>query len=369
MNTKNVKLLFLVNYLPHYRLPIINKLSEFYDLTVAHYGKEIINERIKFKQVILKSRKIGPFIYFKENIYKLSKNYNAVLSLSELRVVPNIRLGFRKKRRFALIYWGIGVSASYGKKYDQDKKLDWLRFNLMNNADSILFYSEYPVKRYIDFGIPREKLFVAHNTVEVSERIPIPNIKSHFLFVGTLYKVKKIYDLLEAYNILFKEFKNIPPLIIIGDGDERANIEKWIIINGFTEKVFLKGAITKQNELKEFYKDAIACISPGQAGLTVLNSMAYGVPFVTTPDAITGGEILNINKDINGLFYDGDIVELSKVLKYLANNPQKVYELSINAQNFYFEHRSLDKMTSGFIEAINYAISSRKAISMLNHTQ
>jgi glycosyltransferase involved in cell wall biosynthesis len=359
-------LILLVNYLPHYRIPIINKLGNYFDLTVAHYGKEIVNENLNFKQKLINAISIGPFVFFKENIHKLVSGYDAVLSLSELRVIPNMLLGFRKKRKYALIYWGIGVSASYDKKFDHDQKLDWMRFSLMNKADSILFYSDYPIQRYIAFGINKEKLFVAQNTVEVTAQISIPYPKTYFLFVGTLYKVKKIYDLLEAYILFYQRNNNIPPLYIVGEGDERINIEFWIRNNDLSQKIILKGPINQQEELKEIYKGAIACISPGQAGLTVLNSMAYGVPFVTTPDAITGGEIFNIKDRINGLFYDGSIDSLSQLMEFLNANPQKVNELSINAQNYYFENRTADQMVQGFRDAIDYAILTRKNIQSVS---
>lgn len=93
--------------------------------------------------------------------------------------------------------------------------------------------------------------------------------------MGTLYKAKKIYDLLEAYQNAYQKNNNIQPLIIIGDGVERSNIDKWVEQNNLIDKITLTGAIFDQNLLKDYYQDAIVCISPRQAGLTVMNSMAW----------------------------------------------------------------------------------------------
>ena len=361
MSTNKLKVLSLTNVVLEYRIPVYNQLAEFFDVTVAHYGRKVSSDKVKFRQIILSPRKRGPFTFFKENLVTLASDFDAVIALGDLRMLSFLKLGFIRKRKYALIYWNIGVSASYNKRYDEDRSLDFFRFNLLNRADSIVFYTEYPVKRYVkDGGVQREKLFVANNTVEVTERIEIPFEKKYFLFVGTLYKVKKIYDLLEAYQKAYENEKNIQNLVIIGDGVEKDNVIKFIKEHQLEHKVLLKGAIFDQEVLKAFYREAIALISPGQAGLTVLNAFAYGVPFVTTKTAITGGEIFNIKDGWNGLLYEENMVNLTNIILDLANNSEKVHKMSVNAQNYYFDHRTVDKMVEGLAEAVIYAIKSKK---------
>lgn len=230
----------------------------------------------------------------------------------------------------------------------------------MNKADSLIFYTSYPINRYVeDGGIDRNKLFVANNTVDVTERIEIPKTKKHFLFVGTLYKAKKIFDLLDAYKIACNLNHQIDTLIIIGNGEEYDNIIQWIDNNNLQNKIKLTGAIYDQKELQKYYKDAIACISPGQAGLTVLNSMAYGVPFVTTENAITGGEIFNITNGVNGIIYKENSRDLANIIIDLSTNKDKVYELSKNAQEYYFSNGTIDVMVDGIKDAVNYALSKK----------
>lgn len=356
METEKIKLLSLTNCVLEYRIPVYNLLSETFDVTVAHYGKMVPVEKAKFKQIILSPKKRGPFTVFKEDIEKIASNYDSVIALGDLHIWPYIKLGFLKKRKFSLSYWTIGVSASYNKRFDEDRKLDKIRFFLMNRADSIVFYTDYPIKRYVEDGkINESKLFVANNTVEIKNKIEIPSVKKHFLFVGTLYRAKKVFDLLDAYLIAFQKNKTLPPLLIVGDGEEKRNIEIWIAQNNLTDKIVLKGAIFDQNILREYYKDAIACISPGQAGLTVLNAMAYGTPFVTTENAITGGEIFNIDNNVNGIIYKENIKTLAEIIIQLSTNTQKVKELSYNAQEYYFNNRTIQIMVRGLVEAIVFA--------------
>lgn len=358
---RKYRVLSLTNVILEYRIPVYNLLSDCFDVTVAHHGKPIDEDKVKFKQILLTRRNIGPFISFKENITQLAKQFDAVIALGDLHYLPFFRLGFLRNRQFALSYWSIGVSASYKKGFDEDRKLDGIRFKLMDKADSLIFYTPYPIDRYVnDGGVDRQKLFVANNTIEVTEKIDIPKRKNHFLFVGTLYKAKKIFDLLEAYKVADSKNNQIKPLILIGDGEEYNHIVEWIDKNNLNSKITLTGAIFDQNRLKGYYQNAIACLSPGQAGLTVLNSMAYGVPFVTTKNAITGGEIFNITSGVNGIIYNEDSSNLADIIIELSSDEEKTYELSTNAQNYYFSNRTMDIMVDGIKNAVNFALSKRE---------
>jgi len=359
MTNPRVKLLRLTNCIKEYNIPAYNMLSQYYDLTIAHYGNKVDDKKVRFNQIILSPKKIFTFIYFEENIYELSKKYDAVLALGDLHVFPYMMLGFRKKRKFSLTFWGIGLSASYKKKFDEDRKLDWIRFRIMNKADSLVFYSDYPIKRYMENHVTREKLFVAPNTVSINERIEIPLDKKYFLFIGTLYKEKMIYELLNAYLITYNKNNGIAPLVIVGDGEEKSSIEKWIKDNKLAEKILLKGAIYEQNALRNVFMYAISCISPGQAGLSVLSSMAYGVPFITTYDAITGGELFNIQNEYNGLMYDGKTESLAGILELLGTDNKKVQKMSHNAQNYYFKYRTMDMMVNGLKDSIEFALKAQ----------
>jgi hypothetical protein len=353
---ENKKLLLLTNEVPNYRIPVYNHLALKYELTVAHFGKLVEDNELNFKQLILNRYNIGSLVIFKESIYKIAKNFDIVLANGDLHIIPYMLLGLRLNRKFSLTYWGGDVSFSYNKHYDEDRRFDKVRFFLMNRADSLVFYCSYPINRYVvDGRINRNKLFVAPNTVSINNKISIPPIKKHFLFVGTLYKAKKIYELLYAYLESFKLNKDLQQLIIIGDGDESENIKIWIKNNFLTNKIILKGAIYENILLELIFSEAICCISPGQAGLSVLSSLAYGVPFVTSKNALTGGEIFNIIDNYNGILYDGSVMELSKIINQLSVNQTKVYELSNNAQNYYFENTTINHMVAGLCDSIEYA--------------
>ena len=110
------------------------------------------------------------------------------------------------------------------------------------------------------------------------------------------------------------------------------------------------------NEKAKFFAKAIACISPKQAGLTVLESMGYWVPFVSTENAITGGELLNVHDGIDGVVMKNEN-ELVDVVRDIALNREKYIKMGEKAQEYYNNNRTPEHMAQGLWDAVQYAIS------------
>ncbi len=359
---KKKNVLIIYPQLFRYRIPIFNILAEKYDLTVLHSGKEIKDNTDNIKQIIIPIKKIGPFSVFFVNLHKICKNYDVVISEGTTRYLDRNLLIINRFRRYKWINWGIGVSASYEKKFDANKRFDGVRYFLYKLSDASIFYSDYPVERYVSVGFDRSTLFVANNTTAVSYNENVEYEKDSLLFIGTLYKEKNIYALLEAYQEASKMTKNRLPLNIIGGGDEYENIQQWVKNNGFANSINLVGPLFDQGKLEPYFRKAFACISPGQAGLSVLTSMGYGTPFVTTRDAITGGEIFNIENGRTGVLYDKP-EELKDVICDISDNPSKYIQMGKEARKYYLDNRRPDQMASAIIDAIEYVSRNGSIVS------
>jgi glycosyltransferase involved in cell wall biosynthesis len=260
-----------------------------------------------------------------------------------------------------MLLWGIGVSASYDNHFDQNKKWDFARYFFGRFADALIFYSDYPISKYLSRGFKQERLFVAHNTTAVSQDICLTAEKNSFLFVGTLYAEKGLAALLRAYQQAAMSEPDMPVLYIIGDGPEKGNIEKLIRELGLAGKVFLKGAIYDMEALKPYYETALACVSPNQAGLSVLTSMGHGVPFVTEKNAITGGEIFNLRHMATGFIYEGGAGALAKTLSWIVNNKLATNDIGRNARDFYVNNRTPEHMAAALADAIESAVRQNQA--------
>ena len=347
----------LQNTISRYRVPIYNMLSDKYDLTVMFsYGD--IPKEIQFKTIRVKVTKVCKFTLYKENIFRIAKKYDVVLAMMDPFWIQLLIIAILPWKAYKYITWGIGVPASYSVRYDAYKRSFIMLKLMVKKSDAVIFYSDYPLHKYKKFGVPDNKMFVAHNTVRVSSQGQIMGIdKDIFLFVGSLYEAKGIGVLLTAYCNAKKKNECIPDLYIIGDGKESSKIKKEVSHMGVSEQVHFTGAIYDEEELRLFFARAIICISPHQAGLSVQKAMGYGVPFVTSEDAFTGGERFDINNNVTGVLYENDS-DLENILVDAAYNKSKYIKMGDNAKEFYYKFRTIENMADGCFGAIEYVMEN-----------
>lgn len=350
------KVLLIQNTISNYRVPVYNLLAEKYYLdAICSYGS--IPEDAKFKITTISTHNLWKFTVHNKSLYKIAQNYDVVLGLFSPTWVSISSLLLRAGRKYKFIPWGIGVPASYSVHYDDTRKSTKLTEWMIKKSDAVLFYSDYPVRKYSNMGYDKRKMFVAHNTVKV---LPADNYlmreRNSILFIGTLYKSKGIMTLLESYKkVVERGIQNPPYLRIVGGGDEYDSIKDWIYQNNLTDLIKLEGAIYDEKVIRDYFSEAIACISPGQAGLSVQKSMGYGVPFVTNENAYTGGERLDIEDGYNGVLYK-DESELLDVLVDICTEKEKYTAMGKKAYEFYKKNRTIEMMANGASQAIEFAL-------------
>ena len=353
-----LRVVILYNKLFHYRIPVWNELASMCDLTVAYSegdGRLPENMEVCFKTMYLPARRFKGLVIQRANIRKLCREYDAVIAYGSIAWLKYSTLPWFNKT--PVVYHTIGVSASYEKGFDEHKEWDRIRGFFYAKADALAFYTEYPIQKYEAMGIPREKMFVAPNTVAVA---PINETveKNTLLVIGTLYREKGIQSLLDVYKEL-RPTCNLPLLSIIGKGPDYDVIKRWIEENDMQGLIVLRGAIYDIDEKAKYFARALACISPKQAGLTVLESMGYGVPFVTTKNAITGGELFNVHNGVDGIVMDSE-TELADVVKDISNHPEKYAAMGKKAKEFYDNNRTPRDMAMGLWDAVQYAVQKKK---------
>lgn len=349
------RVLILDNDLIHYRIPIYNILGEKFDFTHACCYPKQIDEPMNFKRITFHPHTIGSFELQKDRIFRLCQGFDAVICQGDIHYLQYATLPLHFHRKFKLAFWGIGVSASYDKHFDTVTKWDNVRDFFYKKADAQVFYTDYPIEKYVRRGYKRESLFVAPNTVEV-EAFDENVERKNLLFIGTLYAQKGIMHLLEAYYGACQENQGIPQLDIIGKGPDSEKVKEWIESKGLAEKIIMHGAIFDKKQKARFFEKSLACISPMQAGLSVLESQGYATAFVTTKDAITGGEIFNIENGKSGVLLD-DIKQMKDTIIDIANNPNKYISMGQAGRSHYLDCRKPSDMAQGFIDAVEYMIN------------
>ena len=177
--------------------------------------------------------------------------------------------------------------------------------------------------------------------------------KEYFLFVGTLNRRKGLDKLLFAYLLYSRILGGDSlPLLIVGDGDEKTNLVNMVKSYALDHKIIFLGRIESQKRLKELFLNSLALLHYSQAGLSVLQSFAYGTPVLCHIHAISGGETSNIIDSHNG-FLIHDPVELSSKMRLLTLCPDLLDELSTNSYLTYTNKASFDSFVNVFLECMS----------------
>lgn len=355
-----MKVLFLERVVLQYSVPFYNAMCEHMDVTVAYYMQDKTNNECKFKKIKLESNILGPF-HIQKGVRKLAKQYDVVIMTSNLHAVSYVLLPFRK-HNYKLLTWGIGFRASHTHPYVVDRPhnlLDKLTLDLMAKCDANVFYMPEAKLFWKNTSLDMRKVFIAPNTVEVANVEFVPERKKNIIFVGTLYKGKGVDCLLKCVKEAMDNVHKDLHVDIIGDGPCRKELEDLCGLLELNTRVTFHGAIYDSLKLSEFYSNAILCVSPYQAGLTVCTSMGNGVPFVTRKDAITGGELYHITDGENGIIYNKD-EELITIIMDVMTNPSKFVEMGVKAKEYYENHATIEHMVKGFLDAIDFAYSEQQ---------
>ncbi len=353
------RILVLQEILPKYRIPVFSKLAEKYSVTIVTTSDTEVLHEMPFEHCLIKDRKVGPFRWV-PGVLQKCKQYDVVIYMTDFHFL-NYCLVPLLPHNYKTISYSIGFRASYSRRYDLKKQkslLDRLFGYLIFKADAVLVYFKEVLTFWkVSENISR-KCFETRNTVEVKSPSQARK-KNSILFVGTLYKEKKVDVLINAYHkaisLYDNTLENIPSLIIIGGGKEADSLKRIVEQHGLESKVHFTGPIYDESELACYYAQALISVSPNQAGLSVPHSLGYGVPFVTTRDAITGGEILHIQDGVSGVLMD-NLDELPYILLDVFMNPQKYEQMGNNALDYYNKSADINIMVKGFDDAIQYVL-------------
>ena len=342
------KILILQNKILHYRKSFYNELSIYYDVTILHSGSESIGHKDKYKEIITNVKQLGPF-FIQNGVLKEvnSDRYDVVISMFDLRWINNIIAIWLHNKNIQYIGWGAWLTDS--------NIANKIRVYMADKHDANIFYTYESQQDFINNGVERNKLFVANNTFDVGERIISYNNKNKnkILFVGSLDKRKQNDILIKAFYNIQNQIPDEVILTIVGDGEEQSNLKKLVKDLYLTNKVQFAGRITDPSMLKSYYKEAIVSVSFGQAGLSVLQSLGFGVPFITKINAISGGEITNIKNNVNGFLCEDNQQSLESYLIEICTNKQVAQQLGKGAYDYYSENCTIENMVQGFRNTID----------------
>lgn len=202
---------------------------------------------------------------------------------------------------------------------------------IINTADKFIILGEYCKEFFGEIIRNRNKIVVLHNAITIPDFRNYNKNGNEIIFLGMLIKRKGIDDLLKAIHIIKNE---LPDSIIIKlyGADKDNNVNEKIKLLDLEGKVNYCGWLNR-NMQKDCFSKAILNILPSyNEGLpmTILETMAYGIPNISTN--IAG--IPEVISNRNGILVKaGDINSLSASILKLVNDESLRESFSINAYN------------------------------------
>ena len=211
-----------------------------------------------------------------------------------------------------------------------------LRQTWQRHVDAFLTPSEHSRSRFVRSGLSPERIFVKPNCVEAPATLPPPpSTSDRIVYLGRLSAEKGLEVLLAAWKLC--DLGRRGRLMIVGEGDERASLERQAAALGLAEPRVSFAGHRSRAEAQQMVQAARAVVLPSLAyetfGRPIVEAFAAGRPAVVSNRGAPG-EIVDHGQ--TGLkFHAGDERALAAALNDLLASGELADRLGGNARRQY----------------------------------
>lgn len=344
--TRKPKVALIYGPLLHYRIPLFQALAERYELTVFATAFDQPSTKLNFATEVLPSLKIGRFTLQKGLRRRLiDGKFDICISFLDVSHLDSLAAALLPVAP-TTISWGVWLTGN--------AVADCVRLFAVRRSHSAIFYCYQHSLEVAAHGIEPQKLYVAPNTVSVDVGVELasPTDRDSFLFVGSFTARKGLDRLVKLFARALGELPERVKLVLVGDGPEGPKLRALVDVLGISDRVVMPGRSNDFTELASYYKRAFAAISLNQAGLSVLQSMGFGIPFMTVEGSISGGETLNIVDGVNGrIVADSDEAIVCALIAFVEDYSATV-SMGMAAKEHYLSFATIENYAQGFFDAV-----------------
>lgn len=306
-HTSPYKILLVPDRFAHYRYSIFKNISEKYfveiyapkakdssGIEVAEATTDHKSEPYKLNWIDIKSFSARGVCFWQSKVFfaSLKRDYDICIYWGDAwRISTWLSAIAAKMTGKKVIFWTHGL---YGNERFFKKIV---RINLYKIAHQILLYGNHSKKKLVEAGFKEDKLQVINNSLDVKNQNEIYSIiekeaavkknnpsQHQLIFVGRLEKNKKLNLLIENLRELNRKSDKAINLLIIGNGSEMEALKFLCKKNDVEKLVKFYGECYDQKKLAPLIAESSICISPGNVGLTAMQSLVYGTPVITHDD-------------------------------------------------------------------------------------
>jgi len=241
-------------------------------------------------------------------------------------------------------------------------------------ADAALAYNPDAHLIIKSFGMPKEKIFVTLNSPDTDEIFKVKNIllqenitliPNSAIHVGRLVKWKRVDLLIEAFDIIVKKIPDAQ-LYIVGDGPEKQNLVRLVEMLNLQPNVTFCGKIYNYDELGRLFLKTQVYVLAGMGGLSINEAMAFGKPVICS--VCDGSEKYLIHDKFNGLYIQqNNSQDLAEKLLYLFQNPDIATKMGKESEKIIADKININTVSNRYIEALN--VINEMSRSMHQHNK
>ena len=232
---------------------------------------------------------------------------------------------------------------------------------IMRKADLVLPVSKGMKQYLIENGVPEKKMMVFPMGVDISispnrsegdikERDRLSGSPT-VIYVGTMIKQRNLSFFIYAMSKVKKKISDVK-LLMVGDGDDRPDLETLSKSLGLEDNVIFTGSVP-HSQVYEFIASADIGVAPiiqhyiiGKLGMCTkaVEYMAMGKAFVATdssPDLVEDVKISNA-----GICTRYDVDDFATAIVNLLENPEMANEMGKRGRQFAEKNYSFEMLAS-----------------------
>lgn len=253
-----------------------------------------------------------------------------------------------KIRKAKIIIHMHGAEFEKWYKTLNNKKQNKVR-SIINSCDKILILGNYWNKFIGSLMDDKSKVEVLYNAVFVPDEYKYDVNSKNILFLGLVGKRKGIYDLLDAMTKLKSNSQFDGKLLIYGPDDTAEGINNLIQNKKLSNFVEYCGWLKSEDKRELLQKISINVLPSYNEGLpmTILETMAYGIPNISTNVAAIPEAI---NKDNGIMIEPGNVEELTRAILELNSNDKLRKKLSTASYTKAINEFSIDSHINKLID-------------------
>lgn len=274
----------------------------------------------------------------------------AILELNPRILNVWVAMVVRRLLRRPTILWG-----HVWPRRGRGSRTDRVRGLLRRSADVVVAYTETEADEAQE--TLRARVLAAPNAIcAASEMRPAPPAAPRFfIYVGRLVKEKRPSLLLEAFAQAAPELGEMR-LLFVGDGPDRPRLEARTRDLGLEELVEFAGALTDVTVLRRLYGKTLASVSPGYVGLSLIQSLGFGVPMVLADQEPHSPEIEAAVEGVTARFFAAGSAEaLAETLIRVFHERSDWLGRRTAISRWCRQRYSAEGMAAIFVEALEFA--------------